>query len=148
MSDDLNRLMEEAMDDPLGNYERGPDDGPEDYEEPDFDDGSNSWTTYRLWTVLNFKVYVEWATNDDDDDGQDDGEVATASYGPFNNLHEALEFTNGGTRTGCIGTDVKVYLDHQLIYTTWTEAKGRNEYGHPRYLPFCEYTGPQRRATD
>lgn len=54
-------------------------------------------------------VLVEWETNDDNDDGYDDGEVTRDEY-RFFTIDDALSFT-GRTRVGLYGQRVTVTLD-------------------------------------
>lgn len=123
-------------------------DGPDDFTEPDLDDGSNTWTRWHIWMRADGKCDIDWATNDDDDDGYEDSEIATAQYRDFEDIWKALEFTGGGTHVGVIGCQVDVHIDGQRIHSTWTEEKGHNEFGHPRYLPYCMWLGPRKDRED
>jgi len=72
-----------------------------------------TWTTYRIHSSQDGRATVDWATNDDNDDGYPDGEVALETY-HFPSIAKALEFT-GKTRRGLYGQPVTVTLDGEQI---------------------------------
>lgn len=71
----------------------------------------DTWTTYHIYHQggpEDRPVTVEWATNDDDDDGYDDGDVTTLTL-YFRTLDDAIKHT-GYTRRGYYGQPVDVFL--------------------------------------
>lgn len=73
----------------------------------------HTWTIYDIITNSDGSARVEWATNDDDDDGLPDREIARASWN-FKSVEEAKRFS-GASRTGCSGCEVTVRLDGNKI---------------------------------
>lgn len=82
-----------------------------DDEEVIVDDAPDIWTRYDIRTGQGRPkpVLVEWSTNDDNDDGYDDGEVTRDEY-RFDTIDAAISFT-GRTRIGLYGQPVTVTLD-------------------------------------
>lgn len=71
------------------------------------------FTNFRISTSDDGNAIVYFETNDDNDDGYPDPEIAKATY-PFDSLDKALRFT-GKTRIGMWGQQVNVYLNGVLL---------------------------------
>lgn len=74
---------------------------------------SEIYSIFRIWREQGGRCRVEYETNDDDDDGYPDAEVARATY-HCKSLKQALELT-GKSRIGVYGHSVDVYLDGEKI---------------------------------
>lgn len=124
---------DEAIEYYLGPEDDGPEPEPEEDEEP-------TWSRYNIFAHgYEGQCSIAWATNDDDDDGYPGpDDYASANYGPFPNIWEALKFTSGGSRAGCAGCVVTVTINNFVTYTL-TE-----DYQH--YRPYCPW--PRRRPNE
>lgn len=78
-------------------------------------DGPETWTRYDIRTAQggSLPVLVEWATNDDNDDGYADEEMTRDEY-RFLDVERAIHFT-GRTRIGFYGQPVTVTLDGEPL---------------------------------
>lgn len=132
-------------DHPLYRPNEPDDDGP-----PDDDYPCESWTNINIWTKgrvfgpsapispFDAGCWSDWATNDDNDDGVDDGDIASARY-DHKTVWAALEFHSGGTRQGVL-SDVTVRLEGDRIYTEWNPDHLADE---PEYRPYCATDGKE-----
>lgn len=74
---------------------------------------SEIWTIFRI-TDTPTGMSIEYASNDDDDDGYPDGKIVRATY-YTKTLGGALEITGGKSRIGLHGQPVDVYLNGMKI---------------------------------
>jgi hypothetical protein len=72
-------------------------------------DGPATWTEFHVWPMDVDRVEVRMTTNDDNDDGFPDAEVASITL-RFPDLRSALQHT-GSTRRGFYGQPVRVYVE-------------------------------------
>lgn len=147
--DELIDSLDELPDPPSGgdDYDGTPAEWPveEDFEEPpDKGFADESWTHINIHTSgralqnvwpfngysFDNKCWSEWATNDDNDDGVDDGEIVRATY-QHESVWAALYFHNGGTRQGVLSA-VTVVLDGCIVFT-------KHGPGWKEYRPYCRW---------
>ena len=71
------------------------------------------YTRYDLTTLPNGKMKVRMETNDDNDDGYSDGDIAIGCWETTEKV--AYEIAGKKSHTGFYGQSVDVYLDGKKI---------------------------------
>lgn len=75
---------------------------------------SGTWTRYDILTDGAGGAEIHWSTNDDNDDGYDDGDVASLVH-RFPTVEAALRHAGHKSRRGFYGQPVEVTLDGERL---------------------------------